>query len=419
MPFQDTYLGKTPLGFLGSSISFLPLTLYVLIDFYIWLERPRLIAPRTGMIWCLYALILSLVYILIWGPVSHGESVIYKTFSMSIVSFLWAYTVFGIDFTPTTGLRYSTYLAFGLVILGVLICDLQLLGGSIGSTGSFVHITSTEGGGRWRSFSPEPSIFSATAVGLGLVSAHLSRKPLSRVFFVVVTLGLLVFSQSKGGFLVLGLSGFIILFLRKPSPLRAAIYLVFCTVFLVSMLYVISLQIGAVDLYTATGTIATRCSLLVWTLIVLVHHPLGVGLSGFYQAITIYLPEAMDFVRKVSPIQLDFSEVSEYVYGGNLPIDAKCFFLEYLASFGIPFLIAYVGFARKVFNALIQRNQNLLLIAVVFLFLGLTTYVNGFVTYVVFYVMGLGYREYRIWNSGRRQMYSATVASLNQPSENI
>jgi hypothetical protein len=97
-------------------------------------------------------------------------------------------------------------------------------------------------------------------------------------------------------------------------------------------------------------------------------------------------------------LPLNFSEVQEYV-GGNmtgLPLDTKCFMLEYIAMFGVPFIVVYFAFARLVLRALLKKNQNVLLIGFVFLLIGMSTYVNGLTLYAGFYLAGLAYREHRL-----------------------
>lgn len=395
-PFQDTVLGKSSLGFIGANISSLPLMLYALIDFYIWLYSRKMAISRSGIMWFYYTIILSVIYLAAWGTISHGINVIYKVFSMSIVFSLWVYTIFCIDYTPTLGLKRSTYLAFLLLIIGVVLCDLHLPGLGTFGTHSLIHATRPEGSGRWRSFSMEPSTFSATVVSLGAASAYLSNRRKSRILSIILTFILLIASGSKGGLLVLGLSGFFILFLKKPSPLRAIAYLLVCIGLAALTGILVWQQLNTVDMYRATGTFATRLSLAVWTAIVLAHHPWGVGLSGFYEAMTIYLPQSMDWLQRISPVPLNFSEVQEYVYGTDVPLDTKCFLLEYLVSFGIPFLIAYLMFAKKILQTLLERKQNILLVASVFLLIGFSTYVNGLALYAAFYVMGLSYHEYRL-----------------------
>jgi hypothetical protein len=302
------------------------------------------------------------------------------------------------DFTPTRGLKISTYTAFFLLILGVFACDLRVPLLSSIDSGSLVHITEATGLHRWRSFSTEPSMFSATVVSLGLASAYLSRKKFNRIFFVTLTLLLLLASQSKGGLLVLGLGAFVVLFLKRPSILRLAFYFAICSLLAAVSILLIMRTFSGIDMFDATVTIATRGSLAVWVFIVLAHHPWGVGFSGFYQALTIYLPAAMDFMSRISPFPLNFIEVQSYVNeaGAHSPLDAKCFFLEYLASFGIPFLIAYVSFGVKVVRALLDAREDLLLVAFIFLFIGFSTYVNGVTLYAAFYTVGLAYRECRI-----------------------
>ena len=228
MPIQDCILGKSPLGYLGSNISFLPITLSALVGVTARLYRGNTRVSVWGVLWLVYALGLSVAYIIVWGPVSHGFSVIYKTIAEGIVFCLWAYVIFAVDYTPTAGLRISTYIAFIILIFGVLACDIRVPGlAAIGSSAIF-HVTPSYELDRWRSFSMEPSTFSATVVSLGLASAYFARRKIARRMFVAITVILLIASQSKGGLLVLVISAFALLLLKKPSPLRLSIYLLAC-----------------------------------------------------------------------------------------------------------------------------------------------------------------------------------------------
>ena len=394
MPIQDSILGKSFLGYVGSNISFAPIALSAFLGILIWMYHGRLTISRRALIWFSYTAGLSVLYIFLWGTQSHGFSVIHKTFAEGFVFFLWAYTIFYIDYTPSFGLKISTYIAFGVLIFGVLACDLHLPGLAALGSSSIVHITVSEEADRWRAFSTEPSMFSATVVSLGLASAHFSHSKFVRGLFVILTMLLLLASRSKGGLLVLALSAFVILFVKKPSFLRMMLYFAVCSLLGGAMLGIVIANFNSMDLIQTTGTLATRFSLAVWTFIVICHHPLGVGFSGFYQAITFYLPGAMDFVARVSPIPLNFMEIAEYVTGTDVPLDAKCFLLEYIASFGIPFLIAYFRFGSSVIRSLSKQGKNILLIAFVFLLIGFSTYVNGMTLYAAFYIAGLAYREH-------------------------
>jgi O-Antigen ligase len=401
MPFQDTILGKSPLGYIGSSPSSIPLAIHGILGISIWLSHRRLTISRRLFLCLLYVFCVSMIYLVVWGPVTHGGSVIYKSFSGAIVLALWGYAVFYVDYAPSKGLRRATYIAFSLLIVGVIVTDLNISGLDVIGRSQIVHAT-LGSGGRGRGFSSEPSIFSATVVSLGIAAAYLSKSNKSKNIFVFLTLLLLLLSQSKGGLLVIGISGFVMLFLKRPGFLKLVAYLTVCTIMTVCMIYFVVKQVTAIDLVQATGTFATRISMAAWSFIVAVHHPFGVGLSGFYEAITIYLPSAMDWLNNVSPVPLNFSEVQEYVHGNmaTLPLDTKCFLLEYIAMFGIPFLVLYVKFSRDILRGLLRRKQDLLMLGFIFLLIGMSTYVNGPTLYAGFYLTGMAYREYLLSKQG-------------------
>jgi len=363
-----------------------------------WFREKRYNVSASAVAWTAYAAVLSIAYVAIWGPESHGFSVVYKTLSMGLTCFLCAYSIFYVDVSPTKGLRRSVQVAFVLLIFGVFFCDLGVAGTRVIANSSVFHITANQGGGRWRSFSAEPSMFSATVISLGLVGAHLSSGRLGRWLMLLLTFALLIVSQSKGALIVIALSALIILFLNRPSILRAVGYIAGSLIIAIPMGFLIWRNLTVVDLAQSTTTFATRASMAVWSAIVIAHNPLGVGFSGFYQAITIYLPGAMDWVRQVSPVPLNFAEVAEYVNGTNVPLDAKCFLLEYAVNLGLPFLVSYFVFWRRVSSALKARKQNILLATTIFLLLSFATYVNALALYAAYFALALGYREYRFWS---------------------
>jgi len=214
---------------------------------------------------------------------------------------------------------------------------------------------------------------------------------------LIVTFALLVISQSKGALIVAAVSGLIILLLNRPGVLKGAAYVLASIVVAIPMAFLIWRNLTIIDLAQSTTTFATRVSMAVWTAMVIARHPFGVGFSGLYEAITNYLPGAIDWVKQVSPVPLNFGEVSEYVNGRNVPLDAKCFLLEYTANFGLPFLVSYFVFFKRVTVALKARKQNILLVAAVFLLVSFATYVNALALFAGYFVLGMAYRQYRVW----------------------
>ena len=396
MPIQDCLLGRSFLGFVGSNLSCIPIALHAAVGFCLWISKRRPSVPWLTLVCVLYVLIVSTVYLLVWGPVSHEGSVVYKAFSGAIVLVFWIYVVFGIDYRYSKGLVWATFIAFIIMIVGVALCDIIVPGLESIAQSPIVHITPDQGHGRWRGFSDEPSMFSATAVSLGTVLAYLAKRKGYRLGIILATLLMLVLSQSKGGLMVLALSAFGLFYFKKPSRVRLTVTVTLVALIVASSLYFIVQQASVVDLWQSTGTFATRISMTIWSFDVVLRHPFGVGLAGFYQAMTIYLPRAMNLLEKVSPIPLDFNEVQDHVYGNmaTVPLDTKCFFLEYAAMFGIPFIYLYWKFFKATTAALLKKHENILLTGFIFLVFGMSTYINGSAFYAAFYLFGLAYRQY-------------------------
>jgi hypothetical protein len=408
LPVQDCILGRTALGFVGANLSSIPLAIHGVIEILIQCRRGRANISWHGVACCLYVLFISLFYILVWGPVSHEGSVIYKAFSGLIVLVLWTYTVFGINYNLSTGLRWSTYTAFLVMMLGVLVSDLS--GMDQVSHSPIIHVTVDQGQGRWRGFSSEPSMFSATVVSLGVVSAYLSKRKTVKWLVLSLTILLLLLSQSKGALMVMSASGFVLLFLKRPGFFKLIALATVCSALTAIVGYWLFTQLSVLDLAQSTMTFATRISMAIWALVVIFHHPLGVGLGGFYQAITIYLPSVMDWLYRVSPVQMNFIEVQDYVNESmsSVALDTKCFLFEYVALFGIPFIVEYMFFTIKILRSLLRQKSELLLVGFIFLLIGMSTYVNGPALYTAFYLAGTAY-----WAS--QHMASSGTPTLVRP----
>jgi len=123
-----------------------------------------------------------------------------------------------------------------------------------------------------------------------------------------------------------------------------------------------------------------------------IHHPFGVGLTGFLPAIARYLPGAMSKLEAMFSFPLYFGEVSEYLTSADM-VSTKTFFFDQLIRFGIPFAFVFVIFIGRLLKRLAVMKQTILLVAVLASAIAVTTYVPGTGNFAIPIVFGIALSE--------------------------
>ena len=103
-------------------------------------------------------------------------------------------------------------------------------------------------------------------------------------------------------------------------------------------------------------SVATRLTMQIWTGIVLLHFPFGVGFSGFLPAMKIYVLDAAAFLQSLSPFPLNFNEVSGYALQCTRR-GREAFLANYAAYFGFPFLFLAGRFCVCDWSAISIDNE--------------------------------------------------------------
>src|SRR5205807_1031637 len=112
----------------------------------------------------------------------------------------------------------------------------------------------------------------------------LSKSRFAKTFLVGLTVLLLALGASKGATLTIAFVGAGVVLLSKGLRTRAAlaILLLLPVGFLAYQRFLIMSDVEALS---ETTTVATRGAVVMWSVDVLLHNPLGVGFGGFYPAL--------------------------------------------------------------------------------------------------------------------------------------
>lgn len=376
-PIQDFVLQGTPLRSLGASPCIFPLGVLVFVEGAKWLSsaKPRI---RFGvMVSFAYVLLTALYGLYVFGASSHGENLIWKgiTSFISLTTILFAAAL---DYEKNAAVRTATYVAFTLVIVGFLFGNSNPAGLPPLVENGVLHFTPFNPllDDRPRGLASEPAQFSITAIVIGLLAVHVTRSPARKTLLLLLTVGLLVASGSKGGILTLFTCLIVLCIMKWHSKW----YQVAGSLFVLFPLGVVLIwlipNLFPEESFVISGTVPTRFSMILCSLITVAHHPFGVGLPGFLPAVGKYLPDAMSTIESVFLIPLNFTEVSGYLTSADT-VSTKTFFFDQLMRFGIPFAWFFFVFIIRLLRGLARKERTILLIATLASTIAIMTYQPG------------------------------------------
>jgi len=395
-PLQDTILQKTPLKLFGASPAVLPLLALATIALFSNLFAPKLTFDRKILIGLVYVLLICAIHIVTFQP--GLDPIQWRPLrSFGLMTALIVYLLTGVDYRNTRGLRISIYVALLITLIGVI------LGGILGPDAiKFLQVT-PDISGRPRGFSTESSTLSVQIVCIGMLCSHYLKRTWLKIIVGAITAGLLIYSSSKGGLISLLLCVLILVLVRTRASLfyKLLIGFLLSPVLVAGALLVASKFSNLITL-NQTTTIATRASMALFSGIVVLHNPLGVGFTGFYPAIPKYLYSAMWTIQSWFPFPLAFVEVKGYLAPPFKDADCKSFFLDFLVFFGVPFAILFFRFGFKLLQRLLAYRFFSLFVAVLFAFLALFTYYSSMNAYTVPLLIGIALYEARQYEAALR-----------------
>jgi hypothetical protein len=390
-PIQDFILrGAALVSVLGSSPSSIPLLFMVFLAFGTWVISGRFRILQVGAIAALYAVVLTIYGVMQFGMAFYGEDLLRKSLgSLTILSMFLA-AIFIPRYELRGTVRIASYTAFLLLLVGLCFTYPTPFGLPSLFDNPFFHTTSIPTLDRPRGLSSEPSYLSVTAISIGLLCAHFSQKRISKAFFLLSTVALLLAIGSKGGFLILLICLGILATLRFRKWYQLPVLcLAIIPLALIATTWIPTLfpDEGIVQ----SGSVQTRASMILCAILTVANHPFGVGLSGFRPAVSKYLPDSMRIIQSLSPLPLDFSEVSEYL-GASQNVGTKTFLFDQAMCFGLPFVIFFIVLIIRLLKWL-SIEKRVLFVGVMAVAIAFCSYVAVSGEYATAILFGIAIKE--------------------------
>ncbi len=390
MPFQDTILQATPLQRLGSSLSILPLLGLAFLSAADRILAADLRVKRLVLYGASYVAVVCLFGLLRFGFTSQGTNLILESIKLAFETSLVLFVIFGLDYSNFRLLSAAVQIAFWIAVFSAAAYDRDFLGLHGVMASPIFHQTVPEGFGdnRWRGLTKEPSVFVPLIMGMGLLAAHFAQTKMGKAIYWSITLGVTALSGSKGGILSLVFLLFVLFLAEAKVSVIKAVQLMLVALPIGFLGILLILPQIATDAMMYSNSIATRFTMQIWTGIVLLHFPFGVGFSGLLPAIRIYVMDAANALQSISPIPLNFEEVSSYAYSAQ-DAGGKTLLANYAAYFGFPFLFLAGRFCLRLVRDLYRQRQITLLACVCFLMIQLCTSVDSVAYYNLYLPFGI------------------------------
>lgn len=388
IPFQDSGLQGLPIAFLGGSPSFIPGALLILLVFTEWLVGRTGYRFNRSLIYIIgYIVVVNALYLILFGTESHGTNLIVKSFNLTVLTGLLILPIF---FFPYDSPRLGKYIktAFIISLAGVLLGDLLKLDFFVNSP--FLHFNENLSM-RPRGFALESSTLSAQISTLGILAIYFTKRIVTKMAILSVTVTMLIYSTSRGGLAVALIAGIAMALIGGLSGWKRVGFAAGIILAVVLSLNFFQRSF-AKDLAVLTST-ATRSGMMLSAINAVAHNPLGVGYAGFLPAVDRYTPGAIDFLDRWSGENLNFTELESYIKAGtDDKITAKTFLFDNLFYFGVSFLVAFFMFHWKIIR---RTTDGWLLYGILFSAMAVSSYIGALGMYNLSLLYGVAYNEIR------------------------
>jgi hypothetical protein len=338
----------------------------------------------------LYAFLLTIYGIMRFGVTFYGQNLLRTSLGSLMILSLFVAAIFLPHYELRGTVRSACYAAFFILVCGLCFSHPTPFGLPSLFDNPVFHYTTIPTLDRPRGLSSEPSFLSVTTISIGFLCAHFSRKRISKAFFLLATVGLLVVIGSKGGIFII----FICLGVVAMLKFRKWYQLPILGLAIVPLGIIAAASIPTLFPETGilqSGSVQTRASMIVCATTIVAHHPFGVGFSGYRPAVSKYLPDSMRTIQSLSPLPLDFSEVSEYL-GVSPNVGTKTFFFDEAMCFGLPFILVFIIFTTRLLKRL-AVEQRILFIGVMAIVIAFCSYVSVSGEYATAILLGVAIRE--------------------------
>lgn len=372
IPFQDFGLQGTFLGFFGINLSNIPLVVLIFISVIEILLGKKY--NKKDFIFYISLLIYiigySLCMLLIYINDSYVDVYIYKIFSNVIILIFWLSAYI---YTKKYVNKIGKYIVSANIIhiIGWILCDILKL-----DLGKIIHYSRLVEYNRFSGFTGEASWFCFTAVLLGLLSIYYVKNKILRLVFCTLIIVFVIFGGSKGTLICMLLTFFFYIILNKKYNNIMKIIMLL-GIILISFLgvYYILLNSFILDLEESTS-FASRASSIISVFYILKDYPLGTGLGIFLPVFSIAIIKAFDLLNEYIPlIILNFEEIGEWLNNKDgINATVKNIVFQFVAYFGIPFLVVFIYYVRYIIKNIILYDKYLWLF--IFIIIGLLTFAN-------------------------------------------
>jgi hypothetical protein len=412
-PIQDFILRGTALiAIVGSSPSSVPLLFIIFLTLAPWVVCGRFRVLQVGAIAALYAFMLTIYGVMQFGMTFYGQNLLRTSLGSLMILSLFLAAIFIPRYELRGTVRSACYVAFFILVLGLCFSHPTPFGLPRFFDNPAFHSTIIPTLDRPRGLSSEPSFLSVTTISIGLLCAHFSRKRISKTFFLLVTVGLLLAIGSKGGIFII----FICLGILAMLRFRKWYQLPVLGLAIVPLALIATASIPTLFPETGilqSGSVQTRASMILCATAIVAHHPFGVGFSGYRAAVSKYLPDSMSSIQSLSPLPLDFSEVSEYL-GVSPNVGTKTFFFDQAMCFGLPFVILFIVLIIRLLKRL-SVEKRILFVGVMAVAIAFCSYVSVSGEYATAILLGVAIQETGRNLFGRaRPIIQAQIAHSNR-----
>ena len=392
IPFQDFGLQNTVLGDLGRYLSNLPLILAVLFSFIKLFCNTRY--NKKDLYYCtsmvIYMICYSLIVLIEFINDTYFDLYFYKIFTNLVITCLWGYMYIYIKYNE---MNFKIYIigAYVVHISGWILHDILKL-----NLGSILRATENLISERYSGFLSEASVFCFTTIVLGFLTVYYIKNKLIKYLIILLSVIISLLGGSKGTIICLGISVILIILLLKN------INIIFKLIFSIIMLYAIvnGIYYLVMDSFINDlenyASFATRVSSILSVGFILIKYPFGTGFGAFLPVYQSILYNSFDFVNNIIPnFSLNYNEITTLVLSKDgKGVTIKNIIFQYIAYFGLPFIIMLYRYFKFNLKYLINNNNYYLLFCFLFVSLGIITYAN--IGYAVILMLGI------ISNNNRR-----------------
>lgn len=344
LPFQDTILKNTFLGFLGYYLSILPLFILML---FLAVKKTKFVLSKNFMFYSIYILFVSIIMNIPYFYESYYSFFNYKIFSNYIIFVLFYFVAVYIG-NINYNLKIYIFMAFAMNIMGFIISDcLNFNDGYIIHSDNIIYSDNLS---RLRGFTSESSWYGYLIVLLGGMSATFIERKINKILFIAFVILFAIATGSKGTILCIIFSFIIFLFFKIQNAKMKLYLFLSITFFIIFLLPGLFWYLFATDIEKYTS-LATRASSIIAAIDIFIHFPWGTGFGAFIPIFREYLIKDFRSFEIMTGMILNSTEI-EYMALGDINtkgVAIKSYIFQWITMFGIPFVFILYKKIKKYF----------------------------------------------------------------------